>query len=81
MKVLNRHEWASLGCKGMCVLAFSIPSPGYGQSNSLTMGYPAEKNDFHDAAAEIIRVAFRRLGVTVKYKAFPAERSLLMSNK
>lgn len=73
--------WTSLLHMGVLVLAVLIPSQGYGQTKSLTIGYPAEKNDFHDAAAEVIRVAYERLGVTVNYKAYPAERSLFMANE
>ena len=62
-------------------LAVLISSQGYSQTKQLTFGYPAEKNDFHDAAAEIIRTAYERLGVSVTYKTFPAERSLVMSDK
>ncbi len=62
------------------LFAICLPGLGYAQEKVLTIGYPAEKNDFHDAAAGIIRAAYDKLGVSVKYKTFPAERSLIMSN-
>lgn len=65
----------------LLVFAFFLPGSGEAQTTSLTIGYPAEKNDFHDAAAEIIRVAYEKLGVTVTYKRYPAERSLRMANQ
>ncbi len=82
MMIISRLKphGTSLLCLAVFVLAILLPCQANAQTTSLVIGYPAEKNDFHDAAAEIIRVAYEKLGVTVKYKAFPAERSLIMSN-
>ena len=47
---------------------------------ALTIVYPPEKNRFHDAAAEIVRQGYAKLGISATFKVFPAERALFMSN-
>lgn len=76
---MNRRVLIRTVCLVLLVTLF--PDQGNGQSKTLTIGYPSEKNDFHDAIAETIATAYQRLGIKVLYKAFPAERSLVMSNQ
>jgi polar amino acid transport system substrate-binding protein len=47
---------------------------------TLTIAYPPEKNVFHDAAAAIIREAYKSLDVKIVFKVLPGERSLQLSN-
>jgi polar amino acid transport system substrate-binding protein len=55
-------------------------SGGLTQAESLTIVYPPEKNTFHDAAAAIIRGAYKKIGIEVVFKTYPAERALQISN-
>jgi polar amino acid transport system substrate-binding protein len=55
-------------------------SGGLTQAESLTIVYPPEKNAFHDAAAAIIRGAYKKIGIEVVFKTYPAERALQISN-
>jgi len=54
--------------------------PVFADEKALTIVYPPEKNKFHDAAAEIVRQGYAKLGISVSFKVFPAERALFMSN-
>jgi len=47
---------------------------------TLMIAYPPEKNVFHEAAAAIIREAYKSLGVKIVFKVLPGERSLQLSN-
>lgn len=47
---------------------------------TLTIAYPPEKNAFHDAAAAIIREAYKTLNIKIVFKTLPGERSLQLSN-
>ena len=65
-------------------LGFLVSPPFHNaaaQPASLTIVYPNEVNAFHDAAADIIRHAYKELGIQIKYKTYPAERALSLSNK
>ncbi len=64
----------------VCLNLGTMASEAEAGSQTLTIVYPSEENAFHDAAAEIIRRAYARIGITVEYKTFPAERALRMSN-
>ena len=48
---------------------------------TLTIVYPPEKNAFHDAAAAIIREAYKRLDIEIVFKILPGERALQSSNR
>lgn len=61
----------------MATLSFNAVA----SATSLTIVYPNEKNAFHDAAAEIVRAAYKEIGIDVVYKTYPAERALQLSNK
>ncbi|MFP6736073.1 MAG: transporter substrate-binding domain-containing protein [Rhodospirillales bacterium] len=63
------------------VLSWMLVGNVAAQPSSLTIVYPNEKNAFHDAASEIVCQAYQEMGIKIKYKSFPAERALLLSNK
>ena len=63
------------------IIAILALLPWSAEGQPLTFVYPPEKNAFHDAAAEILRVAYQQLGVSISFKTFPAERALVTSNK
>lgn len=63
------------------LMAFVITGKVAASPLELTIVYSNEKNAFHDAAAEIVRQAYKELNIKIKYKTFPAERALSLSNK
>ena len=64
----------------LVLLLIAFAGNSAAQSVSLTIVYPNEKNAFHDAAADIVRRAYQELGIQIKYKTYPAERALKLSN-
>jgi polar amino acid transport system substrate-binding protein len=64
----------------LCALLVIHLSGELTQADSLTIVYPPEKNAFHDAAAAIIREAYKKIGTEVVFKTYPAERALQISN-
>ena len=63
------------------ILILVFASNTAAQPPSLTIVYPNEENAFHNAAAEIVRRAYRELNILIVYKTYPAERALSLSNK
>ena len=62
------------------VSALLVSDSVLADARTLTIAYPPEKNAFHDAAAAIIREAYKKLGIELVIKTLPAERALQSSN-
>lgn len=65
----------------ICMAAGSAVAQTSAPPASLTIVYPNEQNAFHDAAADIVASAYRKLNIRIVYKTYPAERALSLSNK
>ena len=64
----------------LLLMAYGWLTIGSALADTLIIGYPEEKNAFHGAAAEILREAYSKLGINVKFRTFPSARSLQLSN-
>lgn len=51
------------------------------RADTFTIGYPEEVNDFHNAAAAILKEAYGQLGIQLEFVTFPSERSLVNSDE
>ncbi len=76
----QRAVLAAIWCAVAIVITLLFSNLVSADPQTLTIAYPPEKNAFHDAAAAIIREAYKKLGVDVVFKTLPAERSLQLSN-
>jgi len=72
---------AATSCVVVIVMTVLLSKSVSADQQTLTVAYPPEKNAFHDAAAAIIREAYKKLGIRIVFKTLPGERSLQLSNE